>query len=470
MTTWYVALTPRILFSMVRIACCLWAILMQFGPCSETQSKSLTPELTQSELAFTIALTRLTTYCQQYGFPGDQSLLQSDQGGAETARLVTLLDWVITENPAFGDHILGMLDDSFICGNGICETFVGESPQTCPVDCPNDPVILDASIEAPPLEPFPSHGDIWMSTWAEDDALYLAWGDGCGPGLEESKPLCAELYRDSGVARLTGDPPWFTNCAEPEHCVAARGIPNGVSMDTNRDDKPSSLLALDGRLLWAGHSPLWEPRLGYLAVSDDSGEQWQEVFGSPWRIETASPFRCLMFIAMGRNYELNQDGYVYALGIGWEWDWDVIGDGKVYLARVLREGVADYNSYEYLSGYSLADEPIWSGDQASAAPVRGLLMETLSSAMYHPGLERYLVMTNYGIFEAMRPWGPYLWTARLLLLGDDPAWRGGYMPGLIAKGMTPESFFFSLAGNDQNLEYRFHIGRVIVSTQSQQLP
>ena len=32
-----------------------------------------------------------------------------------------------------------------------------------------------------PVFPFESHGDLWFTTWAEDDAVFVSWGDGRGP-------------------------------------------------------------------------------------------------------------------------------------------------------------------------------------------------------------------------------------------------------------------------------------------------
>ena len=353
------------------------------------------------------------------------------------------------------------------CGNQICEYFVGETLGTC-ADCQEDPVIIGATITMSPMEPIqPSHGDLWFSTWAEDDELYTVWGDGCGPGFEYD-PL---LYTDLGIARLTGAVPNLTCEPLPNGCVRARSIPSGFQ---DHDDKPSSILAIDGRLYLAGHTPLGEPDEGYIAYSDDWGSTWTKVPDSPWVKDAAdrrkSPFRCMMFINMGQNYELNSDGYVYALGIGWEWDWDVADDSNVYLTRVPVSSILDYSSYVYYTGDVLKTGqrvPTWSADQDLAVPVPGLISQDLGSAMYHEGTGRYIYLMDMGLFEAPNPWGPWTMTASLLAWGDNPEWVGGYMPGLITKGAGPDSVWFTFAGQTSIIGYRLQLGRIDFTTRKQ---
>jgi len=183
------------------------------------------------------------------------------------------------------------------------------------------PVIKSASVVTPPMCPIPSAGDLWMNTWADDDNIYTGWGDGLGPGRFGS-------WTDCGVGVLRGTVPYFIMEENPEEYVRNRFVPDG---GIRRNDKPSSLLCVDDRLYFAGHSPLGDPTYGYIAYSDDHGKTWTEIPGSPWTKEKGSVFRCLFFINMGKNYELNKDGYVYALGIGKEWDWQ---SGRVYLTKV----------------------------------------------------------------------------------------------------------------------------------------
>ena len=131
------------------------------------------------------------------------------------------------------------------------------------------------------------------------------------------------------------------------------------------DDKPSSVLFYNGRLYFAGHTPLGDPDYGYIAYSDDYGLHWIEVPNSPWTRANNSVYRIIMFINMGKNYELNTDGYVYALGIGTEWGW---AEQTVFLCRVPRDSIVSYAAYEYWTQNGTNGEPY--GQTTSLMPNR----------------------------------------------------------------------------------------------------
>ncbi|MFQ6094329.1 MAG: PA14 domain-containing protein, partial [bacterium] len=316
------------------------------------------------------------------------------------------------------------------------------------------PVILSGEVVTPPMNPIPSQGDLWMNTWADDGHIYTGWGDGKGPG--DIRP-----WTDCGVGVLKGTVPYFLLEEDPNNYVRSKFVPDGQG--TERNDKPSSLLLFDGRLYFAGHTPLGDPDYGYIAYSDDYGLTWVEVPGSPWTKENQSVFRCLFFINMGKDYELNDDGYVHALGIGKEWSWFL---GRVYLARVPKSEILDYGSYEYFAG-SDGGGPLWSADQFEATPLEGLETHDMGSAMYHEGIERYLFLTDGGLFEAPNPWGPWTFVNGILNGGDDPEWKGGYMPGVMAKGAGADYFYFTLAGQSQIIRYYLYVGKISLQLNSE---
>lgn len=308
--------------------------------------------------------------------------------------------------------------------------------------------ILSARVVTPPMHPVPSTGDLWMNTWADDDHIYTGWGDGEGPG-------CAEPGTDCGIGVLKEAVPYFYIEPDPKDYVRCKFVPDGQPTSF-RDDKPSSLLFIDGRLYLAGHTPLGDADYGYIAYSDDYGKTWIEIPGSPWTKTAGSVFRCLFFINMGKNYELNEDGYVYAYGIGKEWTW---WSQMVYLARVPKDSILDYSSYRYYAGMS-DDTPLWSVYQSDALPMEHLRTHQMGSTMYHEGIERYLFLSIDGLFEALTPWGPFVKYAPLLNGGDDPEWIGGYMPGIIAKGAGADFFYFTLSGQEDTVRYQLHIGKI----------
>ena len=293
-----------------------------------------------------------------------------------------------------------------------------------------------------------------MSTWADDDKLYISWGDGAGPGQSGSLPLFAT---DAGVAALQGTVPNFTNVNSPFECIRSIHVPDGIGFEggISENDKPSSLLFYSGRLYFAGHTPLGDPNYGYIAYSDDYGLTWTEVPDSPWTKASNSVFRVLMFINMGKNYELNSDGYVYGLGVGKEWGWE----GSVYLCKVQKTSIENYAEYEYYAGSDSAGIPIWSTSEAEASPLEDVHTYGLSSAMYHEGSRHYIFFGSGGFFAALYPWGPW----EMIRFEDseyDPLWQGGYMPGLISKDAGPDYFYFTLAGQDSVIGYFCHIGKI----------
>jgi hypothetical protein len=86
------------------------------------------------------------------------------------------------------------------------------------------------------------------------------------------------------------------------------------------------------------------------------------------------------------------------------------------------------------------------------------------SAIYHPGLKRYLFLTSRQLFDAPQPWGP--WTLAGTFPSEPAEWQRGYQPGIISKGLGPNSFWFTIAGQNRPpyITYSFHIGQIVMHT------
>lgn len=334
-------------------------------------------------------------------------------------------------------------------------------------DVKQSPVIAAVAAEDDPIIPFSSNGDLWMNSWADDDALYSGWGDGAGPGGKGGLPGPYNIYTDCGIARFTGTLPFIQGEKRNASAPTAQSPVN---------DKPSSLLYLDGRLVGAFHSPLGDAWIGYLAVSQDQGATWQRIGfynqgealptnASPWTRDRNSNFRCLFFINMGQSYRLNTDGYVYAMGIGTEWAWP---SRKIYLCRVPVKDVLDYTAYSYYTG--TADGiPGWSTSQDEARPLSGVHAQEQLSVMLHPQLGRFLLLTYCQLFDAPTPWGPWTlagtWNAPNCTVTSNEwliQWQGGYQPGIISKDTGPDSFWFTIAGQNSppKIAYQLQLGKM----------
>jgi len=328
---------------------------------------------------------------------------------------------------------------------------------------PHSQSINSVHVEGQPIEPFESNGDLWLSTWADDNNMYSGWGDGQGP-LYDAGPNSGV---DCGIVQLTGDLP----DVKPQTQYR-----EDVNPPLAINDKPSSLIYLDSCLYGQFHSPLGDARIGYLSASKDYGIHWKRIGyfdenekqpedASPWLRKNNSPFRCMFFINMGQNYNLNTDGFVYALGIGTEWHWMGL---RVFLTRVKKENIAKYDQYEYFSGYSKGDQPRWSSQQSLAKSVNGLITFGQGSAIYHPGIKRYLFMTDFDVFDAPNPWGPWTYAGSWTTWKTRPGvkeWQGGYQPGIIAKGTGPDSFWFTVSGQNKkpNITYTYNLGKMILN-------
>lgn len=342
------------------------------------------------------------------------------------------------------------------------EIRISEAPVFILQATSQSPVIRSVMVDGPPLEPFASDGDLWLSTWADDNNIYSGWGDGRGP-LDGLEP---QAWVDMGIVRLTGELPDL----KPQTRYREDPTP-----PVPLNDKPSSLIYLDSCLYGHFHSPAGNVRIGYLSESRDYGKTWKRMgfFGedekqpensSPWLRINNSFFRCLFFINMGQNYNLNSDGYVYALGIGTEWHWMGL---RVFLTRVKKENITDYNQYEYFAGYSKKAEPQWSFYQSMAKPVKGPITFGQGSAIYHPGIKRYLFMTDFDVFDSPHPWGPWTYAGSWTTWKTRPGvkeWQGGYQPGIISKGLGENFYWFTISGQNKkpNIPYTYNLGKMIL--------
>ncbi len=361
---------------------------------------------------------------------------------------------------------------------------------------PAEPSDLVASL-ADETTSYPYFGDLWPSTWSADGSLYMGFGDGTGmaecipsadglvPGVvvtwthveespgcflvqetegagwyedfcgifdcSECHPLCP--FTPAGLVALDGAVPSFDGCTGDDQCVVGRDLPDASAW--SRWDKPSSLLEIGGRLVLAGHYPAGTVDQGYLAVSDDKGTSWTVVQDSPWG-ET-SDFRVLMLINMGQGFSQDQDGWVYGMGIPHELDDQVLQPQEVALARAPKGELLDYTAWEYLSALDDDSTPSWSSNESDAIHLAGLETISQASAIYHPGLDRYLFLTGLiepsdlagALFEAENPWGPWREVLRF------PA---SSIASLVPKGADGSSVYFTAAGGE--FAYNLHLGRL----------
>ncbi|MCD6350954.1 MAG: serine hydrolase [Armatimonadetes bacterium] len=264
---------------------------------------------------------------------------------------------------------------------------------------------LMTAFEAPLVPPSPVLGEVtfaprreirraavgsdnWPLTWADDDVLYAAYGDGRGfePGTDRKLSL--------GLARIVGGPQDFrgVNLRSP----TAERVGDG-----RKGAKASGMLMVDGVLYMlvrnVGNSQL--------AWSEDHGATWQ------WGFNFTTSFGCPTFLNFGRDYQGARDDYVYVYSNDGPTAYE--SSSAVVLARVRREHLRDPSAYEFFVRLD-GGRPVWSKDIADCRPVLAYPGHcSRCEVVYDAGLRRYLMALGFdhaggwGLFDAPEPWGPW---------------------------------------------------------------
>ncbi len=237
--------------------------------------------------------------------------------------------------------------------------------------------------------------DNWPLTWADDDWLYTAYGDGNGfePRLKEKLSL--------GLARVRGDPPEVV--AENVRAPSLEQKGDGA-----RGKKASGLLMVDGVLyLWARNAGNAQ-----LAWSADRGARWT---WADWKLTTS--FGCPTFLNFGRNYEGARDEFVYVYSQ--DADSAYQRADRMVLARAPQDRLREQAAWEFFQRLDGPRQPVWTKDVTR----RGAVLTSpgrcyRSSVSYNAGVRRYLwVQTGLGedtrfsgglaVYDAPEPWGPW---------------------------------------------------------------
>ncbi len=238
-------------------------------------------------------------------------------------------------------------------------------------------------------------GDNWPITWADDDQLYTAYGDGRG-----FKPLVPRKL-SMGLVRVTGSPNDFQGVNLRSESFERTG-------DGRKGPKASSLLMVN-RVLYG---LVRNARNSQLVWSKDHGRNWT---WSAWTFETS--FGYPVFLNYGRNYAGARDHFVYI----YSHDSDSAYDraDRMVLARVSAEEITAKGAYEYFVRLDEKGAPEWTSDVSR----RGAVFKHAghcyrSSVSYNAPLRRYLwCQTGLGeetrraggfaIYDAAEPWGPW---------------------------------------------------------------
>jgi len=250
---------------------------------------------------------------------------------------------------------------------------------------------------------FGAGSDQWPMTWAGDDHLYAAWGDGYGWNTNESN----DPKRSIGVTRIAGVAPHLSG-------TDTWGAGPGSSFG-----KPDALVAFDSKLymFWVNGDSRFDHD-SYSAVSSDSGKTW--TLGHERIFRYAPPgFRVRGILQYGKDYAGAPDDYLY-IYFGFNRHPDI------YLARVRKDDIFDGDAYEWYAYTKPDGSAAWTDSFHRKSVVfhddNGYLWHV--GVSYNAGLKRYLLtkphfdkhdnrdhiladIAGLGIFEAPTPWGPW---------------------------------------------------------------
>ena len=241
--------------------------------------------------------------------------------------------------------------------------------------------------------------DNWPLTWADDDHLYGAYGDGHGfvPFVERKLSL--------GLSRIEDGPESYRGVNIRSRDLEQIGEgPNGK--------KASGILMVDGVLsAWirnAGNSQIAQSR-DHGSTWTFADWKWTESFGSP------------SFLNFGRNYAGARDEYVYVYSV--DGDSAYLPGDRMILARARKSHLMDRTAYEFFAGLDASGQPTWTKKLEERKGVFDHPGRCYRQGItWNAGLKRYVWVQilpestdsrgprfqgGLGVYDAPEPWGPW---------------------------------------------------------------
>jgi len=283
-----------------------------------------------------------------------------------------------------------------------------------------------------------SGSDTWPLTWADDDLMYGAYGD--GNGFDTVTPKLS-----LGLAKISGPASGFTGT----NIRSATGEQTG---DGQAGRKASGMLMVAGTLyMWVRNADL-AGKQSQLAWSADHGATWT------WNSWKFAEFGYPTFINYGKNYAGARDSYVYA--VSHDNPSAYVAADRFILMRVPKDRIRDRAAYEFFKNRDTNGNPVWTTDITQRGSVFSFAGRCRRSGItYDPGIRRYLwwqmlhedtvdnrFAGGFGVYDAAEPWGP--WTTTYFTSSWDvgPGETGSFpTKWMSADGKTVNLVF---SGND----------------------
>ncbi len=312
-------------------------------------------------------------------------------------------------------------------------------------------------------------GDSFHMSWAADDRQIIAIDDGVGWYERPKGSYNSRLWS------VAGNPPSAVFNDIPDYPELIYGTPAGPPNTPNYYS--FGTLALRGQvyqfLSTLNQSPLRRWIGAKLIYSPDKGLTWCNENGSTpvvWESwldrskttmmffeEPQESFSLLSFLQMGRNYELNQDGYVYVYSTNGNVDGAM---NQLVMFRVKTQSLLHRQEYEYFAGLRRNGTAVWEKNinlrsvvhtfpqgwvNKTAHSASDVIVQAwLPSVVYNAPLGLYM-MSNFGVgcspdgrsfgkpsylgfWIAPTPWGPWA------QVHEEVAWQPANEPAARAYG------------------------------------
>lgn len=248
--------------------------------------------------------------------------------------------------------------------------------------------------------------DLWPTTWAHDNNIYTAWGDGGGFGGSNKEGRVS-----LGVAKIEGRPEAFRGFNllggyHPKKQISFVG-------------KPTGLLCVDKTLYMGiveqGNWIRWK-----IGKSEDYGLTWDfngRSFDDHWDFaESDGAFSDTAFLSFGKNYQDADNEYIFGYSQDDRAKLKSQGNpNTISMFRVHKNNLMNIKAYEFFAGINTSGEPLWTRDISKRKPVfrdpNGA--GWAARVVYNKGIKRFLLTTwhswngSWGIFDAPHPWGPW---------------------------------------------------------------
>jgi hypothetical protein len=255
---------------------------------------------------------------------------------------------------------------------------------------PNSPSITSAVWEDRSKISCQAEGsDNWPLTWADDDHLYAAYGDGFGFNPKVEKKLSL------GLARIEGSPPRHKG----SNIRSETGETYGAGP---KGKKASGLIMVDGKLWMAVRNIKESGEGAQLWCSSDYATSWHRADMLP------ENFGCPTFLNFGKNYEGARDRYVYVYSPNGPSAY-LPSDGVV-LARVPLDRIGAVSEYEYFQEVDGNRNPVWTKKPEEMRPIlkyKGASFRL--DVVYNRGLKRYMLLMAHNFDSGWDLRGGELW-------------------------------------------------------------